>query len=98
MTLIVEEGYDPNCPCGHCSHKREKAAAVAKEQGRDLIHYIVRCGYQGLEPINEFYARKRSFGIPGIPDLISCPCKGCRGRMEEIVSQRLMRGKGRGRR
>ncbi|MDQ3967055.1 MAG: hypothetical protein M3275_01520 [Thermoproteota archaeon] len=93
LSDLVDDNYDPNCPCGFCIKEREKAAATARGQGRDLIHYTVRCGYQGLEPINEFYARKKSFAIPGIPDLISCPCKGCGGRMEEIVSQRLMRGK-----
>jgi hypothetical protein len=77
------------CPCNYCTGKREKAAADEAE--RDLMQYTVKCGYRGIEDLNQFHARKISRLLPGAHDLISYPCKSCAGNLEEIVSAKVVK-------
>jgi hypothetical protein len=78
-----------DCPCSYCSGNRERR----EEQARDIVQYTVKCGYQGVEDLGEFSARMIRGRFPGQPDRIHCPCKGCGGELEEIVSVRVIKAR-----
>ena len=63
---------------------------------RDQVRYAVRCGYSAIEDLQWFDTDIIKSRIPGIPDKISCRCKGCGGALEEVVDIQDLKGRKKG--